>query len=99
MILDNLRRAGVQNTKRDERLELSRLDPYPGVYVQGVGEYTESGKARTAAVVIGPEFGTVGPELVRDAAKEALKVADLLVGQNGHVGSIRVDGFVGVTRL
>ena len=28
---------------------------------------------------IGPEFGTVGPELIRDAAKEAVKVADLLV--------------------
>jgi hypothetical protein len=37
-ILDNLRRAGVQNTKRDERLELSRLDPYSGVYVQATGE-------------------------------------------------------------
>ncbi|MEA2677612.1 MAG: adenine-specific DNA-methyltransferase, partial [Chloroflexota bacterium] len=32
-ILDNLRRAGVQNTKRAERLEFSRLDAYPGVYL------------------------------------------------------------------
>src|SRR5690606_4283065 len=46
-ILDNLRRAGVQNTKRNERLELSRLDPYPGVYVQGVGEYVEAGQPKT----------------------------------------------------
>jgi adenine-specific DNA-methyltransferase len=30
-------------------------------------------------VAIGPEFGTVGAELIRDAAKEAVKVADLLV--------------------
>ena len=44
-----------------------------------MGEYTESGTARTAAIALGPEFGTVGPELVRDAAKEAVKVADLLV--------------------
>jgi adenine-specific DNA-methyltransferase len=78
-ILDNLRRAGVQNTKRNERLEFARLDPYPGVYVQGVGEYGENGTAKTVAVAIGPEFGTVGPELVRDAAKEAVKFADLLV--------------------
>jgi adenine-specific DNA-methyltransferase len=78
-ILDNLRRAGVQNTKRTERLEFGRLDPYPGVYVQGVGEYVEKGAAKTAAIAIGPEFGTVGPELVRDAAKEAVKIADLLV--------------------
>ena len=78
-ILDNLRRAGVQNTKRHERLVFERLDPYPGVYVQGVGEYLEAGAAKTVAVALGPEFGTVGPELVRDAAKEAVRIADLLV--------------------
>ena len=78
-ILDNLRRAGVQNTKRAERLEFSRLDPYPGVCVQGVGEYGENGATKTVAIAIGPEFGTVGPELIRDAAKEAVKFADLLV--------------------
>jgi adenine-specific DNA-methyltransferase len=78
-ILDNLRRAGVQNTKRNERLELSRLDPYPGVYVQATGEYAENGHNQTVAVAIGPEFGTVGPELIREAAKEAVKIADLLV--------------------
>jgi len=78
-ILDNLRRAGVQNTKRNERLELGRLDPYPGVYVQGVGEYGANGSTKTVAIAIGPEFGTVGPELIRDAAKEAVKFADLLV--------------------
>src|ERR1035437_2136579 len=78
-ILDNLRRAGVQNTKRAERLEFLRLDPYPGVFVQGVGEYTEAGQAKIVAIAIGPEFGTVGPELIRDAAKEAVRFADLLV--------------------
>jgi adenine-specific DNA-methyltransferase len=78
-ILDNLRRAGVQNTKRNERLEFSRLDPYPGVYVQATGEYAENGHNKTVAVAIGPEFGTVGPELIREAAKEAVRIADLLV--------------------
>jgi adenine-specific DNA-methyltransferase len=78
-ILDNLRRAGVQNTKRNERLEFTRLDPYPGVWVQGVGEYGENGSSKTVAVALGPEFGTVGPELIREAAKEAVKIADLLV--------------------
>jgi adenine-specific DNA-methyltransferase len=78
-ILDNLRRAGVQNTRRQERLEFTRLDHYPGVWVQGIGEYVEAGNSKTVAIAIGPEFGTVGPELIRDAAKEAVKMADLLV--------------------
>jgi hypothetical protein len=30
------------------------------------------------ALAIGPEFGTVGPELIREAAKKAMKVADLV---------------------
>ena len=47
--------------------------------VQGLGEYSENNRVRTAAVAIGPEFGTVGPELIRDAAKEAIHFADLLV--------------------
>jgi adenine-specific DNA-methyltransferase len=78
-ILENLRRAGVQNTKREERLRLSRLDPYPGVYIQAIGEYAENSLSKTVAVALGPEFGTVGPELIREAAKEAVKIADLLV--------------------
>jgi adenine-specific DNA-methyltransferase len=78
-ILENLRRAGVQNTKKGERLDFLRLDPYPGTWLHGVGEYTEGGATKTVAVAIGPEFGTVGPELIREAAKEAVRIADLLV--------------------
>jgi adenine-specific DNA-methyltransferase len=61
------------------RLEFNRLEPYPGVWLQGVGEYGENGTTKRAAVAIGPQFGTVGPELIRDAAKEAVKFADVLV--------------------
>jgi adenine-specific DNA-methyltransferase len=73
MILDNLRTAGVQNTVKNERLKLDRLEPYAGRWIQAVGEYTENGKARRVAVAIGPEHGTVGPELVKEAAKEAVQ--------------------------
>jgi hypothetical protein len=47
--------------ERNERLESARLDPYPGVWVQGVGEYGENGQSKAIAIAIGPEFGTVGP--------------------------------------
>jgi adenine-specific DNA-methyltransferase len=79
-ITDYLRKAGVQNTVKEERLVFDRLDPWSGgVYIQAAGDYTENGATRVAAVCIGPEYGTVGPELVRDAAKEAVKFADLLI--------------------
>ena len=74
VILDNLRKAGVQNTFKNERLVFERIEPYAGTYVQAVGEYTNAaGKTLHAAISIGPEYGTVDAEWVKEAAKEARK--------------------------
>ena len=74
MILDNLRKAGVQNTRKGERLTFDRLDPYAGTWLHAAGEYTDAdGKTRRVAVSIGPEHGTVGPQQVKEAAKEAVQ--------------------------
>jgi len=101
-IIEYLRKAGVQNTVKQERLIFDRLDMWPGgVYVQAIGEYTENAKVRTVAVSIGPEYGTVAPEFVREAAKEAVKIADLLVvcgfafeplvgEETGHLGRLTI---------
>ncbi len=81
-ILENLRKAGVQNTRKDERLKLDRLDPYAGTWLNAAGEYTDAeGITRRVAISLGPEHGTVGPEQVKEAAKEALRGVgfDLLV--------------------
>jgi adenine-specific DNA-methyltransferase len=78
-MVDNLRKAGVQNTVKNERLTFQRLDSWPGAYIHADGDYLEGGKSKRAAVCIGPEYGTVGAELIREAAKEASKFADLLV--------------------
>jgi adenine-specific DNA-methyltransferase len=112
MILDNLRKAGIQNTRKEERLKFDSLEPFAGTWIHAVGTYTErapddpsrrrreesltsspksqslvtsaatnEGKTRRAAVCIGPEHGTVGPDLVKEAAKEAVQGVgfDLLV--------------------
>ncbi len=74
MILDNLKKSGVQNTRKAERLTFDRLDPYAGAWLHAAGEYTDAeGKARRVAVSIGPEHGTVGPQQVKEAAKEAVQ--------------------------
>jgi len=74
MILDNLRKAGVQNTRKQERLAFDRLDPYAGTWVHARGEYTDADrKLKRVAVSIGPEHGTVGPLHIREAAKEAVQ--------------------------
>ncbi|MCB1764446.1 MAG: site-specific DNA-methyltransferase [Candidatus Competibacteraceae bacterium] len=74
MILDNLRKAGVQNTIKNERLKFDALEPFAGVWIHAAGEYAEKdGAVKRVAVSLGPEHGTVGPEQVKEAAKEAVK--------------------------
>jgi adenine-specific DNA-methyltransferase len=74
MILDNLKKSGVQNTRKSERLTFDRLDPYAGAWLHAAGEYTDAdGKTLRVAVSIGPEHGTVGPQQVKEAAKEAVQ--------------------------
>jgi adenine-specific DNA-methyltransferase len=74
MIVDNLRKAGVQNTKKGERLVFEQLNIHPGTWIHASGTYTDaSGKTRRIAVSIGPEHGTVSPMQVREAAKEAVQ--------------------------
>ena len=72
-VIDNLKKAGVQNTIKNERLKFGRLETFAGEWIHATGEYTEGVKTRRVAVTIGPEFGTVGAELIREAAKEAVQ--------------------------
>jgi len=108
MILKNLKKSGVQNTVKGERLKFDRLDVYAGAWLHAAGEYTENPlpnpprkrgggvflspvyggieggiatPTRRVAVSIGPEHGTVGPQQVKEAAKEAVQGVgfDLLI--------------------
>ena len=74
MILENLKKAGVQNTRKSDRLSFDRLDPYAGAWLHAAGEYSDAeGNTRRVVISIGPEHGTVGPHQVKEAAKEAVQ--------------------------
>ncbi len=82
MILENLKTAGVQNTIKDQRLKFTHLEPYAGIWIHATGEYLEKdGMTKRVAVSVGPELGTVAPEQVKEAAKEAVQGVgfDLLI--------------------
>ena len=82
MILENLKKAGVQNTVKNERLKFDTMEPYAGVWLHATGTSTGgNGKPIRVAVSIGPEHGTVGPQHVKEAAKEAVQGVgyDLLI--------------------
>ena len=83
VMLDNLRRSGVQQAHKEDRIGFSSLTGWPGRLVCAEGRYIEGGTdlgdddgpvggiERRAAIFIGPEFGTVSrPDLV-EAAREA----------------------------
>ncbi len=89
VILDHLRKAGVQNTVRSERLVFASVEPWAGRFVHAVGTYSESGAEKRAAICIGPEYGTVDADLVRQAAKESAGFFDLLI-----VCGFAFDGYI-----
>lgn len=73
-VLDNLRKAGVQNGRRKERLEFESLTAFPGTFLQaeGIRKHGSEGTPQRIGIAIGPQYGTVTPDFVRDAAREAV---------------------------
>ena len=71
MILESLRTAGVQQAHKEDKVMFSSLMPWPGTMICAEGRYEEAGAEKRAAILVGPEFGTVTrPDLV-EAAREA----------------------------
>jgi adenine-specific DNA-methyltransferase len=72
VILDTLHASGVQQADKNAKIVFSSISPWPGDLVCAEGSYEDiDGRQRRAAILIGPEFGTVSrPDLV-SAAREA----------------------------
>ena len=73
--MENLKTSGVQQAHKEDRIQFTSINQWPGRLVCAEGVYVEGGEedgiGRRAAIFIGPEFGTVSrPDLV-EAAREA----------------------------
>ncbi|MEM7599980.1 MAG: DNA methyltransferase [Verrucomicrobiota bacterium] len=75
LILDNLRTAGVQQMKKNDRIRFESLRPWPGYQICAEGYYREGddddAPRKRAGIVIGPEFGSLRREDLSEAAREA----------------------------
>ena len=79
-ILDNLAKAGIQNGRRQERIDFASFETYAGDYIQAIGERsgdTEGEAPTRVAIAIGPQYGTVSPAYVKKAAREAINAEDV----------------------
>jgi len=71
IILEQLRTAGVQQADKRHKIDFTSLEGWPGELICADGRYSEGDKERRAAILVGPEHGTVGRAGLMEAAREA----------------------------
>jgi adenine-specific DNA-methyltransferase len=71
MVMENLRTSGVQQIHKEDKINFTSLQPWPGYYICGEGRYQEGNTEKRAAIFVGPEFGTVQRADLTSAAREA----------------------------
>lgn len=79
MIFANLSAAGIQNGRKSERMKLETPETYPGQFIQAVATQVvdDDSDPLKVGLAIGPQYGTVSPRFVKDAAREALAASDV----------------------
>ncbi|KIV66975.1 Adenine specific DNA methylase (Mod-related) [Rhizobium sp. UR51a] len=72
MVLSHLRTAGVHQQEKRDTIHFSAINPWPGNYIAAEGRYADGGAVeKRAAILIGPEFGTLTRSQITAAAREA----------------------------
>lgn len=79
-ILENLKKAGVQQMDKADKVEFTSLQPWPGEWLAAEGRYMEGDAERKAGILIGPEYGTLQRADLTAAAREAVDAGfDILI--------------------
>jgi adenine-specific DNA-methyltransferase len=90
MVLDNLKKSGVQQADKADRLVFTSLKGWPGQFICAEGKVRQKSAAeaaeadtapeKRAAILIGPEYGTVSRPDLTAAAREAAEAGfDMLI--------------------
>jgi adenine-specific DNA-methyltransferase len=103
IVIDYLKAEGVKQQDKDDRIHFESLTPWPGNFVGASGTFIEgkNGAERRAAILIGPEYGTVGRQDLVAGAREAVDARfDVLIAcafnfdahssELGSLGSLRI---------
>ncbi len=104
IVIDYLRTEGVKQQDKGDRITFDSLTPWPGgKFIGASGTFIEgeNGPERRAAILIGPEYGTVGRQDIVAAAREAVDARfDVLIAcafnfdahssELGSLGSLKI---------
>jgi len=103
IVIDYLKAEGVKQQAKGDRITFESLTPWPGNFVGASGIFIEgeNGPERRAAILIGPEYGTVGRQDLVAAAREAVDARfDVLIAcafnfdahssELGNLGSLTI---------
>lgn len=103
VVIDYLRAEGVKQQAKGDRIVFDSLTAWPGNFIGATGTFHEGegGPERRAAILIGPEYGTVGRQDLIAAAREAVDARfDVLIAcafnfdahssELGNLGSLTI---------
>ena len=103
IVIDYLKSEGVKQQAKGDRISFESLAPWPGNFIGASGTFIEgeNGPERRAAILIGPEYGTVGRQDLVAAAREAVDARfDVLIAcafnfdahstELGNLGSLKI---------
>ncbi|NJC35314.1 adenine-specific DNA-methyltransferase [Sphingomonas jejuensis] len=82
IVIDYLKAEGVKQQAKGDRITFESIAPWPGDFIGASATFIEgeNGPERRAAILIGPEYGTVGRQDLVAAAREAVDARfDLLI--------------------
>ena len=97
MILDELKKAGVQQSDKKHRINFTSMEAVPGSYICACGTYERDDKLIRAGIMIGPEFGTVSVAELTQACREAKmlgynEVISCAFSYEANIGSLEFPG-------
>lgn len=108
MVLSTLQKSGVQQAHKADRLVFASMKPWPGRFVCAEGQVKQSSDGddvapRRAAILVGPEYGTVSRADLTAAAREAAEAGfDLLIASafnfDAHAGEFEKMGALTVLK-
>jgi len=79
-IIENLAKAGVQQSDKADKITFTSLTAWPGEWLAAEGRYMEGDTERRAGILIGPEYGTLQRADLTAAAREAVDAGfDILI--------------------